>query len=188
MINEDCVTRLVILLRIVMVIPGRHESLSRTNESQFKKQRVQSSKCLGLSCIQTVNVKADSKTLYYSVLKLTYSPPSLLKSQEKRNGHNNCYRNHSNRIIYQNIHLDRSIDRSLRVACRELISILGDFMRQGRGTQKLVSLKVNLRRPPFLLFVSFFSVFFFFARHSTLQGQPYLRALDFLHILVLLLY
>ena len=102
-INEDCVTRLVILLQIVMVIPGKHESLSRTNESQFKKQRVQSSKCLGLSCIQTVNMKADSKTLYYSILKLTYSPPSLLKSQEKRNGHNNCYRNHSNRIIYQNI-------------------------------------------------------------------------------------
>ena len=50
---EECETRLVILLRlIVMVIPGRHESLSRTNESQFKKQRVQRSKCLDLSRIQ----------------------------------------------------------------------------------------------------------------------------------------
>ena len=65
-INEynECVTRLVILLKIVMVIPVKHESLSRTNESQFKKQRVQSSNCLVLSCIQTVNLKAESKTFY----------------------------------------------------------------------------------------------------------------------------
>ena len=37
-INEfnECVTRLVILLEIVMEIPVKHESLSRTNESQFK--------------------------------------------------------------------------------------------------------------------------------------------------------
>ena len=55
-----------ILLEIVMVIPGKHESLSRTNESQFKKQQVQSSKYLDLSCIQTVNLKAESKTFYYT--------------------------------------------------------------------------------------------------------------------------
>ena len=30
----------------------------------LKKQRVQSSNCLDLSCIQTVNLKAESKTLY----------------------------------------------------------------------------------------------------------------------------
>ena len=36
----------------------KHKSLSRTNESQFKKQRVQSSNCLDLSCIQTVNLKS----------------------------------------------------------------------------------------------------------------------------------
>ena len=66
-INEynECVTRLVILLEIVMVIPVKHESLSRTNESQFKKQRVQSSNCLDLSCIRTVNLKAESKTFCY---------------------------------------------------------------------------------------------------------------------------
>ena len=66
-INEynECVTRLVILLEIVMEIPVKHESLSRTNESQFKKQRVQSSKWLDLSCIQTVNLKAESKTFCY---------------------------------------------------------------------------------------------------------------------------
>ena len=48
-----------------MVIPGKHESLSRTNESHFKKQQVQISNCLVLSCIQTVNLKADSKTFCY---------------------------------------------------------------------------------------------------------------------------
>ena len=66
-INEynECVTRLVILLEIVMEIPVKHESLSRTNESQFKKQGVQSSNCLDFSCIQTVNLKAESKTFYY---------------------------------------------------------------------------------------------------------------------------
>ena len=41
------------------------ESLSRTNESQFKKQRVQSSNCLDLSCIQTDYLKAESKTFCY---------------------------------------------------------------------------------------------------------------------------
>ena len=33
---------------------------------------------LGPLCNQTVNLKADSKTLYYSILKLKYSP-SILK-------------------------------------------------------------------------------------------------------------
>ena len=49
-INEynECVTRLVILLEIVMVIPVKRESLSRTNESHFEKHRVQSSKYLDL--------------------------------------------------------------------------------------------------------------------------------------------
>ena len=62
---NECVTRLVILLEIVMVIPVEYESLSRTNESQFNKQGVQSSRYLELSSIQTVNLKAESKTFYY---------------------------------------------------------------------------------------------------------------------------
>ena len=57
-------TRSVILLKIVMVIPVKYQSLSRTSEFQFKKQRVQSSECLDISCIQTVNLKAESKTFY----------------------------------------------------------------------------------------------------------------------------
>ena len=62
---NECVTRLVILSEIVMVMPVKYESLSRSNESQFKK-RVQRSNCLDLStCIQTVNLKAESKTFCY---------------------------------------------------------------------------------------------------------------------------
>ena len=52
----------VILLQIVMVSPGTH--LVKNHESQFKKQRV-----LGSLCNHTVNLKTDSKTLYYSLLK-----------------------------------------------------------------------------------------------------------------------
>ena len=68
----------VILLQIVMVSPGihlvkNHESQCRTIESQFKNHLVP-----GSSCNQTVNLKTDSKTLYYSILKLKYSP-SILK-------------------------------------------------------------------------------------------------------------
>ena len=59
----------LILLQIVMVSPGthlvkNHESQSRTNESQFKNQWVP-----GSLCNHTVNLKTDSKTLYYSLLK-----------------------------------------------------------------------------------------------------------------------
>ena len=66
-INEysECGTRLVILSEIVMVIPVKRESLSRTNESHFEKHRVQSSKYLDLLCIQTVNLKAETKTFCY---------------------------------------------------------------------------------------------------------------------------
>ena len=70
----------VILLQIVMVSPGthlvkNHESQSRTNESQFQNPKL---KMLGPLCNQTVNLRADSKPLYYSILKLKYSP-SILK-------------------------------------------------------------------------------------------------------------
>ena len=64
----------VILLQIVTVSPWtclvkNHESLSRTNESQLKTMR-RHWKCLGLyvTYYQTLNLKTDSKALYYSVL------------------------------------------------------------------------------------------------------------------------
>ena len=73
----------VILLQMVMVSPGTHlvknqESQSRTNESQLKKKTSPKLKTLGPFFNQTVNLKTDSKTLYYSILKLKYSP-SILK-------------------------------------------------------------------------------------------------------------
>ena len=77
----------MILLQIVMVSPGTHlvkthESLSITNESQFKKTKSSKLKMLWPLCNQTVNLNTDSKTLYYSMLKLKYSL-SILK-------HNKC--------------------------------------------------------------------------------------------------
>ena len=74
----------VILLQIVMASPGNHlvknhESQSRTKESQFKKKNgfeIENA-WPGPSCNQTVNLKTDSKTLYYSILKLKYSPSNI---------------------------------------------------------------------------------------------------------------
>ena len=54
-----------------------HESQSRSNESQLKITSLKL-KMLGPLCNQTVNLKTHSKTLYYSILKLKYSP-SILK-------------------------------------------------------------------------------------------------------------
>ena len=73
----------VILLQIIMVSPGTHfvrncESHCRTSESQLKKTTNPKLKMLWPLCNQTVKLKTDSKTLYYSILKLKYSP-SILK-------------------------------------------------------------------------------------------------------------
>ena len=51
-----------------MLSPGthlvkNHESLSITNESQFKKTRSRKLKMLGPLCNQTVNLETDAKTL-----------------------------------------------------------------------------------------------------------------------------
>ena len=50
-----------------------HESQSRTNEPQLKNKTGPKLKMLGTLCNQTVNLKTDSKTRYYSILKLNYS-------------------------------------------------------------------------------------------------------------------
>ena len=69
---------------VVMVCPGtrlvkNHESQSRTNETQLKRSSPKL-KVLWPFCNQTVNQKTDSKTLYYSTMKLTYIySPSTLK-------------------------------------------------------------------------------------------------------------
>ena len=65
----------VIFWQIVMVNSGTHlvkthDSLSITNESQFKKSRSPKLKMLGPLCNQMVNMETDAKSLYYSLLKL----------------------------------------------------------------------------------------------------------------------
>ena len=63
-----------------------HEFQSITIESQKKDKTTtttttsQKLKMLGPLSNQTVNLKTDTKTLHYSVLKLKYSP-SILKAQ-----------------------------------------------------------------------------------------------------------
>ena len=91
LVHKNAKMNSVILLQIVVVIPGthlvkNHDSQSRTIKSQFKKC-VQNWKCLGLFsvCNQTVNLKADSKTLYYSILKLKYSESFYFKAQQRLN-------------------------------------------------------------------------------------------------------
>ena len=55
-----------------------HESLYITNESQFKKKKQGVKvKMLWPLSNQTVNLKTDSKTLYYRILKLKYYSPIL---------------------------------------------------------------------------------------------------------------
>ena len=58
----------VILSQIVMVNPEtlvkNHESQSRANESQLNKKTSPKLKMLGPLCNKTVNLKADSKTLF----------------------------------------------------------------------------------------------------------------------------
>ena len=54
------------------------------NESQLKKKKKKTSpklKMLGPLYNQTINLKTDAKTLYYSIQKLKYSP-SLLKQNK----------------------------------------------------------------------------------------------------------
>ena len=64
----------VILFQTIVVSTGTHlgknrESRSRTNESQLKKTTSLKLKMLGTLFNQTVDLKTDSETLYYSALK-----------------------------------------------------------------------------------------------------------------------
>ena len=59
-----------------------HESLFGTSESQLKKIRSPKLKMLGPLWNQTVNLKTDAKTLYYSLLKLKYSHSIYLKHKK----------------------------------------------------------------------------------------------------------
>ena len=98
------------------------ESQSRTNESWLKKSSPQL-KMLRPLCSQTVNLNTDSKTLYYSTLKLKYRP-SIIK-------HNKGLRNYTNGIFLQ-IHNMTCSDQSINLcilqdACHEFFCFFGNF-------------------------------------------------------------
>ena len=114
---------------------------------------------LWLLCSHTVNPKTDSKTLYYSVLKLKYSHcPSILhcKARQRRkkcvllsNSHNNCHRNYTNRILLT--HMFRSINLLIFAsygthAMNYLVS-LRTTMRQGRRRQRKQNRCLSHKRP-----------------------------------------
>ena len=139
----ECGTSPVILLQMVMVCPGTH--LVKSHESQLKKKSLKL-KMLWLLCNHTVNPKTDSKTLYYSVLKLKYSHcPCILhcKAQQRRkkcvllsNSHNNCHRNYTKGIFLQIHMFSRSIFASYRTHAMNYFASLGIFMCQGHMMQR----------------------------------------------------
>ena len=69
----------MILLQIGMGSPGTH-FVKKIMSPSSKKSESEIENALGGAplCNQTVNLKTDSKTLYYSLLKFKYSP-SILK-------------------------------------------------------------------------------------------------------------
>ena len=96
---------------------------------------------LGPLCNQTVSLKTDSKTLYYSTLKLKFSP-SILKHNKGwkkyaslTNIHNNCKKHYANkpvRYFYKIINIHNFSDQSINLcilqdACHELFWAFGDF-------------------------------------------------------------
>ena len=81
-------------------------------------------------CNQTVNLKKDSKALYYSILKLKYSPSiskhkkCSVKYASLNNSHYNCHSNYTKSILLQK-HMFWSIDRPLPSTRRMPRIILG---------------------------------------------------------------
>ena len=135
-----------------MVSPGTHlvkihESQFTTIESQFKN------KSPGSLYNHTVNLKTDSKTLYYSLLNYEYTPSIVKHNKEKKkfvslnNNHKNNHRNHTNRTFFKNIL--RSINLSLRLTGRipQIILCLWGFLcikDAGCRGDKITALSIHL--------------------------------------------
>ena len=125
------------------ILTGTWSTEIQTGTYDPVKKKSLKLKMLWLLCNHTVNPKTDSKTLYYSVLKLKYSHcPSILhcKAQQRRkrcvllsNSHNNCHRNYTNRILLT--HMFRSINvlifASYGMHAMNYLVSLGTTMRQG---------------------------------------------------------
>ena len=135
-----------------MVSPGTHlvkihEPQFTTIESQFKN------KSPGSLYNHTVNLKTDSKTLYYSLLNYEYTPSIVKHNKEKKkfvslnNNHKNNHRNHTNRTFFKNIL--RSIDLSLRLTgcIPQIILCLWGFLcikDAGCRGDKITALSIHL--------------------------------------------
>ena len=74
--SSDVLT--VILSQIIVVSPATHLVNPSPEPMSPRKKKSQKLKMLGPLCNQTVYVKTDSKSLYYSMLILKYSL-SILK-------------------------------------------------------------------------------------------------------------
>ena len=95
---------------------------------------------LGPLCNHSVDLRTDSKTLYYSILKLKYSP-SISKHNKGwkkyallNNGHNNCQRNYMNKLDISTdtlVQIDWSIFASYRMYVTNIIFVFGDFYASG---------------------------------------------------------
>ena len=71
-----------------MVSPGTHfiKIMSPSLEplrAEVKKTMNPKLKMLWPLCNQTINLKTDSRTLYYSIVKLKYSPSIYFKVQQR---------------------------------------------------------------------------------------------------------
>ena len=91
----------------------------------------------GPLCNQTDNLKTDSKTLYYSMLKLKYSP-SIFKHNKGykkyallNNSHNNCHRNYTNGIFLHYTHFQINCSLHPTGSCHVLFCVFGDFYASG---------------------------------------------------------
>ena len=131
--NEHCIFQSVYTLYILVMPHSVHHQVNLLCQWNCCKSIVSQWFCynygeswdsscekswFGLLCNQTVSLKTDSKTLYYSILKLKYSLSiSKHNKGEKKyaslnNSHNNCHRNNMNGIFLQ-LQMFRSIDQSL---------------------------------------------------------------------------
>ena len=122
-----------------MVSPGthlvkNHESQCRIIESQFKKTASP-----WVFCNHTVNLKTDSKTLYYSLLKKKiYSFDCKLRQRQKEISVVSQKPQKSNKqdTLQNHLQIDQSIFASQGTHSTIYFTSWGTFMRQGRRTQR----------------------------------------------------
>ena len=113
-------------------------------------------KMLGPFYNQTVNLKTDPKTLYYSIVKFKCSPSNLKHNKGNKkyallnNSHNNCHRNYTNEIFLQ-IHMFRSVNQYLWMHAMNYLHLGGflcvrDTGYRGSKITDLQSLILNLHQ------------------------------------------